>query len=134
MSRRVVLPLEPPAAPPGAHRLEIIGWLPPRLNQFTDRHWSVRKRAKDGARAMIGTYIRLGGTPPARGKRRVSLWICLPPGRRRPDPDAYWKVTLDCLVAAKALVDDGPRWCELGPVEYGRGPVERIVMTLEDLN
>ena len=49
------------------------------------------------------------------------------------DPDASWKVILDACVAAGRLVDDGPQWCELGPVNYGRGPKRATTIILEEI-
>lgn len=155
--RRTRLPAEPPPCPPGARRVVVEDWLPPRLNEFADRHWSARKRAKDGATAVLalalqsarvprvgvpkaerdqrkalGLPARLPGDPEPR-RRRVSLWIGLARGMRRADPDAWHKALLDALVRCGALFDDGPAWCEIAPVEYGRCDSVVTVLTLEDI-
>lgn len=133
MARREKLPPEPPPCPPGAHRLCVVDWIPTRLNEFADRHWSVRKRAKDGDKAVVKVHARIDGIPRATGKRRVHLWIGLTKGQRRPDPDSFFKSLLDALVAAGLLVDDGPKWCELAPVGYGRGERVRTVIDLQEI-
>lgn len=131
--KRIRLPAAPPPCPPGAHRMEIDLWRPSALNEFADRHWSVRKRAKDGDKAIVALYAQVQGIPRAAGRRRVTLWVGLAKGRRRHDPDAFWKSLLDALTAAGLLVDDGPEWCELAPVQYGRPPEPFTAITLEDI-
>ena len=48
---------------------------------------------------MIGGHALEAGIPRATGRRRVSLHIVLAPRQRAGDPDAFWKSTLDALVA-----------------------------------
>jgi hypothetical protein len=83
---------------------------------------------------MIGTYARLARILPAKGKRRVSLHLTLAPRQRAADPDAFWKSTLDALVAAELLTDDNRQSVELGTVTFDRGPARRTVITLADLD
>jgi hypothetical protein len=102
-----------------------------RLNELL-RSVKARVRLKKRDRGLVLVACRNVSLPPATGKRRVSLQVTLGSGQRRADPDAWWKSLLDALRHAHAIVDDGPRWCELGPVEYARGRVG-MVITLEDL-
>lgn len=112
--------------------ITIPNWHPARLNQFAGRHWSVGHRLKFQDRSMVMVYAKLHNTKLATVKRRVSLVIVLEPGKRRPDADAYWKSLLDALVSCGQLVDDGPKWCEIGSVTYERGERgSRII--LEDM-
>ena len=114
-------------------RLTVPNWHPVRLNQFIGRHWAVKHRLKKSDRVLLGWYAKIEGIPPATGKRRVSLVITLAPRHRAADPDAYWKSALDALTAAGLLVDDSPRWCELGAVEFRRGADRQTEIVLEDL-
>ncbi len=97
------------------------------------RHWGVGRKYK----SLFTQHVRIAAvsarTPKATGRRCVHLTIQLGKGKRRPDPDAYWKVTLDALKACGLLVDDGPKWCELAPVEYERREMDGCVVTLEEL-
>jgi Holliday junction resolvase RusA-like endonuclease len=102
-----------------------------RLNELL-RSVKGRIRLKRRDRDLVLVACRNVSLPPATGKRRVSLQVTLGMGQRRADPDAWWKSLLDALRHAHAIVDDGPRWCELGPVEYTRGRAG-MVITLEDL-
>jgi hypothetical protein len=114
------------------YRLIVPRWHPARLNQFNDCRWT-RARLKKKDRLMIWIESRLQGIPPAVGRRRISLHIVMAPKKRKPDPDAFWKSLCDALVKADRLVDDNSRWCELGPVTFGRGPEASTVITLEDI-
>jgi hypothetical protein len=118
--------------PTTTHVLTVPNWHPARLNQWDGRHRSVRHRLKKADRVLLGWYARGARVPPARGKRRVSLVIVLGPRQRAPDPDSFWKSTLDALVVAGLLVGDSPRWCELGTVAFRRGPQRRTEIVLED--
>ncbi len=73
--------------------------------------------------------------PKAQGKRRVSLRLLMAKGKRCPDRDAYWKSLLDGLVHAGMLVDDNPKHCELGGVEFERSNNASFgtMITLEDV-
>lgn len=113
--------------------ITIPNWLPPRLNEFTDRHWAVRSRYKKAAKEMIGGYALLCRIPPAIGRRRVTLTLTMLPGQRRPDVDAYWKAVLDSLVCCKAIRGDDPKWVEIAPVVYRRGAEKATVIALEEI-
>lgn len=116
----------------GTFRIEIPGWVPTPLNQLSG-HWRGRWGKKKQDKAMVVLHAWKAGIPPATGRRRVSLRITLPPGRRRWDPDCFWKSCNDALVSARLLVDDGPKWCELGTVSYERTGVLSTTILLEDL-
>ena len=115
------------------HTLTITNWTPIRLNLWEGRHWRVKHRLKKMQAEVLGTYSALASIPAAEGKRRVSLILTMAPRQRRPDPDAFWKGMLDGLVLCGLLVDDGPKWCELGSVSYERGPVRQTRIVLEDV-
>lgn len=116
------------------HTIVIPQWHPPRLNQWDGRHWAVRARLKGVCRNLVGYYVAALRVPPARGKRRVSLEIGLKKGQRAGDPDAYWKATLDALVASRSLLDDNRQGVELAPVGFARRDGWwGATITLEDL-
>jgi hypothetical protein len=91
--------------------------LPPSLNRLMRG----KLRTRDAA------------TVPAAGKRRVSLVLVYPRGRKLHDPDSFFKAVGDGLVRAGLLVDDGPGWVEWGTVRYARGEHESTEIILEDL-
>lgn len=103
------------------HVLTIPNWHPVRLNQLLGCHWARRGRLKRQDRNLVAVYARLGCIPQARGRRRVGLTLTMAPRQRCPDPDCFWKSLNDALVHAGLLVDDGPKWCELGRVRFQRG-------------
>jgi len=108
--------------------------MPTPLNKLLGGHWARGHRAKKQDAARLSHEVAIQGIPAAREKRAVSLLIVLPKGRRAPDPDAFWKSTLDALVQAGALVNDSSRWIELGPVEFARGERLATYLTLEMLH
>lgn len=114
------------------HELRVENWLPTPLNKLLGCHWAVAHKRKRADKATIALEAKQQGLPLATGKRRVSLVLTLPKGQRRWDSDAFWKTMLDGLTACGLLVDDSPKWCELGPVEQVRGKVKRTVVVLED--
>lgn len=120
-------------SPMATHTLTIPNWHPARLNELLNCHWAERNRRKKQDKAMVACYKFLANVPEAEGRRRVSLKLTLGKGQRRPDKDAWWKSTLDALVACGLLVDDSPDWCEPGAVEYARGATKGTVIVLEDL-
>jgi len=95
-------------------------------------HWAERGRLKRLDRQVIYFAAREAGVPRATGRRRVSLDMTGWPRGKMPDPDAFWKSTLDALVAAGMLVDDDSKGVQLGTVTMSRG-VPRTLITLEDL-
>lgn len=117
------------------HRIEIPNWHPVRLNQFTDRHWTVRSRMKKRDRNVVAAYVLKAGAPRAAGRRRVSLEVLLKKGQRAPDEDAYWKGLCDCLNHAGMLTDDNREGVQLGEIRYTRSPdaTHGTTIILEDV-
>jgi Holliday junction resolvase RusA-like endonuclease len=113
-------------------RLEIPA-LPPSLNCLMRGKLRRRMRLGQLWRKYVWAFSLRGGLAPADGRRRVSFTVTYPPGRRRHDVDAFQKAILDGLTYAGLIVDDGPRWVELGPVRYARGEYESVEIVLEDL-
>jgi hypothetical protein len=116
------------------HVLAIDRWQPTRLNQLLHEHWGKANRRKKADRELVGFYALIGKVPPATGPRRVSLRITLAPGQRAGDPDSYWKSTLDALVGVGLLLDDNRQNCELGGIDFDRGPERSTAILLEDLD
>lgn len=114
--------------------IRVDGWLPERANVLLRCHWSRRRKLLIAAGQHMGLARLLAGVPRAddtQARRRVSVVYHQPRGPAA-DPDARWKHLLDALVNAGLLVDDSPKWCELGSVETVRGP-RQTVITLEDV-
>jgi Holliday junction resolvase RusA-like endonuclease len=109
----------------------IPNWHPKRLNELIGCHWAAAGRKKKADRNLVWAYTRK--VPKAKLPRRVTLTLTMAPRQRRGDGDAYWKSLLDALVHCGLLVDDGPKWCELAPVRYVRGPAMATEIGLEDL-
>ncbi len=109
-----------------------IGVRPASLNEIMAGHWSKGAALKKRDRRVIGIAAVMAGVPKATGKRRVSLAIVLPKGQRRWDADGLFKSLLDALTHAEMLVDDNPKWCELGTVSYSRGERLSTIIVLED--
>jgi hypothetical protein len=108
-------------------------WWPALSNRLLRTHWATRSRLlRCGAEALALDALSQG-VPKATGKRRVSLTVLYNNESHRPDPDAFWKVTLDCLARAHLLLDDNPDACELGSVTYERAPRKGLIITLEDV-
>jgi len=113
--------------------LTIDGWRPARLNQYVGRHWSVGHRMKRTDNRTLWIATQAQQTPKAAGKRRISIHVVLSGRQKESDPDSMWKSLLDACVKCGLLVDDSPRYCELGPVTFARGKQTRTEITLEDL-
>lgn len=116
-----------------AWTLVIPDWLPARVNQWDGRHWAVRAKLKKADRELVAVYAHQAGIPLATVPRRVVLRLTLAKGQRGGDVDAFWKSTLDALVACGLLVDDNRQSVVLAPVEYQRGPRRRTEIVLEDM-
>lgn len=110
--------------------LTIPDFLPCTANQLLARVGS-RPRLKRGDRDLIAWYG--AWIPRATGKRRVSVVFCYPPRQRMRDCDAMHKSLLDALVKTGLLVDDHPKWCELGPWSSERGERRQTMVMLEDV-
>lgn len=115
------------------HTLVIDGWHPSTLNQLIRCHWAKAARLKRSDREIVWAEAIVQRVARAEGRRRVDLVIDVERGQRRPDRDAWWKSTLDALVGAGLLIDDGPRWCVTGYVSYRRTGRRRMTIVLTDL-
>ena len=113
--------------------LQIDDWMPAQLNQMQGRHWAVKHRLKKTDREIIGLAAKWYGIPTATRKRRLSVLIVLPKGKRRPDPDAYDKSLRDALVECGALKNDSADWVEGTQVEYARATRLVTFITLENM-
>lgn len=102
------------------HVLYLPQYLPVALNKLLEGHRSQRGRLKQKQAELVRFYALSQELPAAKTKRRVDLRVVLPKGQRAWDPDAMWKGLLDALVSASLLVDDNPKWCQLGEVVYLR--------------
>jgi len=120
--------------PTATQTIRIDGWMPTPLNKYTDRHWAVRKRAKDADASEVALACRFHGTTVAAVKRRVRVLIVLPKGQRACDPDAVQKSLGDALVKCGALKNDSRIWVEWAPVEFTRGERLTTFLTLEDMS
>jgi hypothetical protein len=117
----------------GIYTLEIPHWHPATVNALL-RSVRGRIRLKQQDRQMVWSYCRLQQIPPAKGKRRVTLTIVLPPHKKADDPDAYTKSLGDALVQAHLLVNDSYLWVEWMPVRFERSPASwGTRITFEDL-
>lgn len=113
------------------HTLIIPLFRPTPLNQLLG-HWARGGRLKKHDRAIVAAEAWSQQIPKAQGKRRVSLEVTNAGRYRRVDPDAFFKSLLDALVACGLLMDDSPRWCELGTVTQRRGKRLETRIVLED--
>jgi hypothetical protein len=90
---------------------------PPALNELLG-HWGKAHRLKaDWTQRVMVAKSNLR-TPKATERRRVDILVALGKGKRKTDPDALWKASLDALKLNGLLVDDSPTWCEMGTVRY----------------
>lgn len=123
---------KPKPASVGIQTMDIYGWHPAKLNDLMG-HWARAAKLKKADREKIAVAAVTQGIAPATGKRKVHLKIVLKPSQRGGDVDAYWKSTLDALVAVGLLKDDSRQWCELAPAEFERSSIEKTVITLTDI-
>lgn len=121
------------AVEPVIWTLMLDGWRPATLNSLLGCHWGQRHRLKQADYQTLATACLVYGVRRPVGKRRVSMHFVLAPRERAPDPDASWKVLLDGLVAAGALVDDNRQHVELGPVSWSRGERRVSFITIEEV-
>lgn len=122
------------AAAPGRKQVLVLdGIQPPTLNQL------MRGRIRD--RIRLGKQFRTAVMLRAREqflvlaltKRRVSIAITLPKGKRAADPDAFFKAVGDSLVKANLLVGDSHKWVQWGTVDFLRGESLSTCIYLEDI-
>lgn len=114
-------------------RVVIPNWHPSPVNAWSGRHWRKKHRLRKQNALIIGTYGLLAGVPRAAGKRRVELTIVLGPKQKGCDPDAYWKLLLDCLKQVGLLMDDRKECVELAWVGFERAREMATVIELEDV-
>lgn len=114
--------------------MRIPHWHPTPLNKLLG-HWSQAHKQKKADREIIQAYAAIYGMREATGKRRVTLTVLLPKGKRATDPDSMHKSLLDGLVHAKLLVNDSLRWVELPPVQFARmnSGVDGSIVELTDI-
>ncbi len=117
----------------GPWEIAIPGWSPTPLNKLLGVHWGTRSKRKRGDRETVSRAVAQLGVPPAQGKRRVSLRITLPKGKRRTDPDSLWKTLLDAAKHAKLIRDDTADLVEMGTVAYERGENLKTIILIEDV-
>lgn len=114
--------------------LYLPGWIPAPLNQLLgNHHKAARLKAHDReiiGRACVayGVKAAIGGCA---GRRRVSMLVVWPPGKRAVDPDALFKSTLDALVHAGALWDDSANYVKFDQPLYARGEQAATYITIE---
>jgi len=106
-------------------------FLPCTANQLLSRHPCTRGKLKRADFERVWYASR--AVPEASKPRRVSVTFVYPSGQRMRDVDSMHKSLLDALVATGCLVNDSPKWCQLGPWESVRGQARATVVTLEDL-
>ncbi len=114
------------------HRLFVPGFRFTSLNAMMGQHWAKVAKMKKADRQWVGTYAMLRDIPKALGKRRVSLEVVITGRQQETDPDSLWKSALDSLVHTRLLVDDSPRYCELGTVTYRRNGELGTTIVLAD--
>jgi hypothetical protein len=113
--------------------LVLSGIQPPTLNELTRGKLRDRIRLGKAFRSVVIGMARQHGLVPASGKRRVSIAITLPKGKRAADPDAFYKALGDSLVKANLLVGDSHKWVQWGSVEFLRGSELSTCIYLEDI-
>lgn len=121
----------PPATAAQSWTLRIDDWMPTPLNQLINKHWAIAARMKKADAERIAFEAARQGIPAADGKRRVSLVVVLPKGKRATDTDSLHKSTLDGLVHAGLLRNDSTLWAEGAPPMFARGARLVTYITLE---
>lgn len=112
--------------------VEIPGWVPPSINRYHHGHWAERSRVKKRAGRTVSEACFLAGVPRATTRRRLSIRLTLPRGRKAPDEDNIGKALRDGLTACGAIVDDAPEWIETGTYATETGEL-KTTLTLEDV-
>ncbi len=126
--------VEPGASVGVVHVLWLPGYTPHSLNETVGHHWSKKAKSKKADRQIVAHYAKCQGLPIAQTPRRVGLRIILAKGQRAMDVDNIKKGLLDALVHAGLLVNDSPKWCFEGPIEYLRhaGELRETFVLLTD--
>ena len=118
------------------YEVTIEDWQPATVNELM-ASVKQRIRLKRRDRDFVNLYVKVrGGVPAATGKRKVGLRLTMAAGQRRCDVDAYWKSLLDALKFCGLIVDDGPLWLEITPVEFDPVRLDGhflTTITLEDV-
>ena len=114
------------------YTLMIPNFLPQNLNRLLRTHWAKRNRAIHADADLVGVYAMQAGIPKASGKRRVILAFSTN-ANVAPDCDNLLKSMFDSLVRCGLLVDDSPRWVELGGITVTRADRRETRITLEDV-
>lgn len=123
---------EAPAISAAMWTMRIPLWMPTPLNRLIGGHWAKGAKLKKQDREIVALAVQLHRVPPAEHKRRLSVLIVLPKGKRACDPDALQKSLADALVHAAVLRNDSHLWVEHQPVEFARGERLCTYVTLED--
>lgn len=113
------------------HTITIPNWLPTRINELLNVHWSKAHRRKQQDFHILSGYVT--NTPKASSRRRMTMTIVLGKGMRTGDNDAYFKSILDALVKLKLLINDSPNWLDLQPVKFQRAERSATIIELEDI-
>jgi len=111
--------------------LYLPGFIPTPLNQLMGS-WKKAMRLKAHDAEIIRNACLAYAVPQANVKRRVSLLVVWPPGRRACDPDALYKSTFDALAGCGLLVDDSAKWVRFDQPEYARGSHAATYITISD--
>lgn len=116
------------------HVLWLPGFLPVSTNEDRGHHWSVKARIAKAVRNVVAFHAKRQGLCRATTPRSVGLRLVLPKGQRGCDKDNLKKSLWDALVHAGLLVNDSPRWCHEGPIEYVRhgGALRETFVILTD--
>lgn len=112
----------------GPWTVEIPGWCPPSLNRLLEMHPMARWRTKKHAEEVIAEACKRADIPRASERRRVSVAMTLPAGRRQQDEDNPLKVLRDGLKRCGALVDDKRKWCQTG--DYPEAKIGPLMTTI----
>lgn len=123
---------EPAAHSPGPWVVEIPGWVPPSWNPTLGRHWSVGAKVKKRVAHVVAVACLVAQVPKATTRRRLSIHLSLPRGRKAPDEDNIGKALRDALSACGAIRDDAPEWVESGPYTQSVGSLGTI-LRLEEI-
>lgn len=109
-------------------------WHPTSVNRLMNVHWALRNKMKIEDAETVKLTGLSKDIKPAKGKRIVRVTIILSNRQKRtPDDDNLRKSLLDALVKAGYLVDDSPKWCEVLPFTFLRGPQKATIIELEDV-
>lgn len=112
--------------------LYLYGYHPPTVNELLG-NWRVAAKRKKACVNIMWQSCLEQKLVKASGKRMVSIIITTAKKGRRPDPDAYYKSTLDALVKCNMLVDDSSKWCEHSQTLITTGEKNLTTIILTDI-